>query len=137
MNRHDAREAALKMIYEASFHDEDDSVLLYKNALDSLDIKENDAYLNKLFFGVLENTAELDEKIKENAVGWNFNRISKISVAIMRIAIYEMKYCDDVPTNAALNEAVELAKTYDEEKASSFVNGVLNAVAEKEGLKSE
>ena len=75
------------------------------------------------------------KKIEENAKGWKLSRISKVSMAIMRICVYEMLYVEDVPFNIAINEAVELAKKFDYDKAPSFINGVVNKIAENEGLK--
>ena len=78
-----------------------------------------------------------DEKIADSVVGWKLERLSRVSQAIMRLAIYEMLYREDVSYNIAINEAVELAKKFDHDKAPGFINGVLNSVATKEGLKKE
>ena len=86
-------------------------------------------YVRKVFFGVEESMAELDEKIASAAVGWSVSRLSKTSISIMRLAVYEMTNVNDVPKRVALNEAVELAKRFDDEKASGFINGVLNSIA--------
>ena len=81
-----------------------------------------------------EHLSELDELISAHAVGWKSERLSKVSRAIMRLCIYEMLYSDDVPASVAINEALEIAKIYDHDKAPSFINGVVNAVAKAKGL---
>ena len=80
--------------------------------------------------------AELDEIISQRAIGWKTKRMTKVSLSVMRIAVYEMKYCDDIPFSVSINEALEICKKYDDEKAPAFVNGILNGVAEDLGLKA-
>ena len=89
----------------------------------------------RVFFVVMNELETIDSKISENAKGWKLERLSKVSLAIMRICVYEMLFCEDIPFNISINEAVELAKKFDYDKAPSFINGVLNKVAENEGLK--
>lgn len=89
----------------------------------------NRAYIEKVLRGVYENADELDIMIAERLKkGWTLTRISKTSRVILRLAIYEMKYMDDVPPRVAINEAVELAKKYGAESDASFVNGLLASV---------
>ena len=80
-----------------------------------------------------ENIEAIDEIISNNAVGWSIKRITKTALAILRLAIYEIKYVDDVPEKVAINEAVELAKRFGEDGAGAFVNGVLAGVVKAEG----
>ena len=139
MKRHDAREAVFKMIYESQFREGDESGAeaseeTYSRLLETLEIGD-DPYIRTVYFGVLENKSGLDEKIEGAAVGWKKERLSKVSLAIMRLCVYEMLYVEDVPPAAAMNEAVELAKLYDDDTAPSFINGVVNKIAENEGLK--
>ena len=74
---------------------------------------------------------ELDELINRHAHGWKTSRISKVSRSILRLATFEMLYCEDIPLNVSINEGIELCKEFDEEKAKAFVNGVLNGVKEE------
>ena len=90
------------------------------------------AYIRKLVEGVGEHGYELDEYISKYAIGWKFQRIPRIAAAIMRVAMYEVLYMPEVPASAAINEAVELAKKYDEPKVASFVNGILGSFVRKE-----
>ena len=81
----------------------------------------------------MEKSEELDAIINENLVGWDVKRISKVSVAAMRLALYEIMYMDDIPTKVAANEAVEIAKKYDGEECAAFVNGALGSAIRKLG----
>ena len=139
MKRREARRIAFELIYEAGVRGvADDAGLreIYKNARENREFEE-DEYITNVFFGVFEKLAVIDEKIAACARGWKTDRLSKVSQAIMRLCVYEMTNCQDIPYVIAINEAVELAKTFDHEKAPAFINGVLNAVALTEGLKSE
>lgn len=77
------------------------------------------------YVAVLDKLDEIDEKIKKTSKGWSIDRIGKVELAILRLAVYEIEYDDDVPTGVAINEAVELAKTFGQKDSYSFVNGVL------------
>lgn len=90
------------------------------------------AYIRKLVEGVGEHGYELDEYISKYAIGWKFQRIPRIAAAIMRVAMFEVLYMPEIPASAAINEAVELAKKYDEPKVASFVNGILGSFVRKE-----
>lgn len=135
MTRRQARENVFYLVFETAFiKDEINCAELYQLAQD-IEVIESDEYTENVFFGVVAEKEAIDKKIEEYAKGWKLNRISKVSLAIMRICVYEMLYCEDIPYNIAINEAVELAKKFDYDKAPSFVNGVLNSIAENEGLK--
>jgi N utilization substance protein B len=88
-------------------------------------------YVHGVFFGTADRLSEIDGLIADAAQGWTIARLSKVTVSIMRLAIYEMLAVEDVPKRVALNEAVELAKKYDEDSAPAFINGVLNTISHK------
>lgn len=135
MNRRQARENVFYLVFETEFQKEEiNSAELFQTAQD-LGVIEYDEFTERVFFGVLTELENIDKKIEENAKGWKLERISKVSLAIMRICVYEMLYCEDVPFNISINEAIELAKKFDYDKAPSFINGVVNKIAENEGLK--
>jgi len=99
---------------------------------------ERNEYISEVFFGAYEHLADLDAVIEKHSHGWRKDRMSGVSLAIMRLSTYEILYCDSVPDSVSINEAVELAKTYDDEAAASFINGILNAVMkEKSAGKAE
>ena len=142
MSRKNAREIALHLIFEMSFR-EDTPEQMLKDRLDAEiraslagDIalyagrfSDNEtAYISDIVTGVWAHCAHLDEQIAAHAKGWNITRLSKITIALLRLALYEMEYVDDVPTGAAINEAVELAKTYESEEAGAFINGILGTI---------
>lgn len=133
MKRSQLREWAFCLIFEYQFNMETPLDDLYALALELNDVCDN-PYLKAVFYGVCSDTPPLDAIIEKYAVGWKLNRISYVSLAIMRLCIFEMKYIDDVPVNVALNEAVELAKKYDTDEARAFINGVLNSAVKGENI---
>jgi len=133
MTRREAREIIFSLVYEADFHREGSFAAIYNEAIADRAFEEND-YVRATFFGMEEQLDTLDAMIAAHAVGWKMERLSKVSHAIMRLCIYEMLYSDDVPASVAINEAMELAKTYDHDKAPAFINGVVNAIAKEKGL---
>ena len=133
MTRREAREIIFSLVYEADFHRDGSFASIYYEAIEDRAVEEND-YVRAVFFGMEEHLSELDDLISAHAVGWKMERLSKVSRAIMRMCIYEMLYSDDVPASVAINEALEIAKIYDHDKAPAFINGVVNAVAKDKGL---
>lgn len=129
------REQAFCLLFGCSLSKPSDDELdeYYDNAV-KINGYGDSPYLKSVFYGVVKQTDELDCIISKYAVGWKLDRISRVSITLMRICIYESKYIDDVPAAAAINEAVELCKKYDTEKAPAFINGILNAAVKSEGL---
>lgn len=95
------------------------------------------AYIRSVTQGVAERVEELDAYVEKYAKGWKPDRISKTAMAVLRVALYEIRYVDDVPVSAAINEAVTLAKSYDEAETVAFINGVLGAFVRGEALEAE
>ena len=111
--------------YYSSLNEEDP---LYKESPDDKQLE----YISSIVTGVSEHGAELDGYIEKYAVGWKFGRISRTAAAIMKTAMYEVLYMPDVPDSAAINEAVELAKSYEPPEVVSFINGVLGSFSRNE-----
>ena len=132
MSRSIAREVAMKLVYSRLLGGQDtpDAVLEKSEIREPLDREEKDFSL-ALADGVAERLAEIDERIAVNAVDWSIDRIGRVDLSILRVAVYEMLYREDVPVGAAINEAVELAKRFVGERSYSFVNGILGAVAKQ------
>ena len=128
MNRHQARELAFSLLFEHEFNKERAVGELYDTAKATRDAEES-KYVRAVVAGVAAVEDELETAIAEAAKGWSLSRISKVSLAILKLSAYEMLYCNDIPIRVSLNEAIELCKTYDEESARGFVNGVLNTLA--------
>lgn len=127
MTRKQAREEAFILVFEKEFNDNGIEDIL-EAAAEARDL-EPDEYINAVFKGVYGHLEELDSLISENLVGWSIGRISKTALCIMRLAIFEMKYLEDIPVSVSINEAVELCKKYAAENDASFVNGILSTVA--------
>ena len=96
---------------------------------------ECDDFVKRVFFGVNENSKIINECIEKSIIGWKSARLSVVSKAVLWLAIYELMFIDDIPAKVSINEAIELSKKYDDEKAYSLINGVLNAAAEALGAK--
>lgn len=139
MKRREARELAFCLIFEKDFMKEVSCKEIYNSALNLFDNEgvEDEPYIYSTFSGVYDNIEEIDSLINEASSNWDKERISRVSRAILRLAVYEMKYAEDIPLKIAVNEAVEIAKKFDDEKAFSFINGVLAKIAVVTGTKDE
>lgn len=126
MTRKEAREEAFILIFEKIFNDAEPAEIL-EIAAEVRDLVPDD-YINQVFLGVYDKKEELDALIEEKAIGWKIGRISKTSLAILRLAIFEIKYIDSIPESVSINEAVELCKKYATKEDASFVNGILASV---------
>lgn len=136
MGRKKARDNAFKCVYQLEFMDKQnlDSILEFC-FLENENQEDEKEYINEVLNGVSINLSEIDKIILENLKNWSISRIAKIDLAILRLAIYEIKYMKDIPVKVSANEAVELAKTYGNPDSKSFVNGVIAKVIAKEESK--
>jgi len=128
MTRKEARDNGFKIIFEYEFQKLTAQELLSLFYDLNPDESCQTEYLNNLVKVTLAHREEIDGTIAKFAKGWTLERISKVSLAALRVGLCEMLFDDDMPDNIAINEAVELAKIYEGEKASSFVNGILSSV---------
>lgn len=126
MIRSEAREIAFAIIFEKSINDEPVEALIAMSE-ECGETKFN-AFSISLIKGVFNNIESIDKDIESNLKGWSVSRISKTALAILRLAIYEIRFCDDTPDSVAANEAVELAKKFCNEDEPSFVNGIIGAI---------
>lgn len=132
--RSEARDAAFTQVFQMSMHREDMDVILDELLKARPECETNLGYIRSIIDGVSEHNEELEEIISKHLrTGWTISRISKASLAILKLAIFEMKYRDDVPVKAAINEAVELAKRYGDDDDPTFVNGLLASVCREIG----
>ncbi|MCI6646242.1 MAG: transcription antitermination factor NusB [Oscillospiraceae bacterium] len=146
MTRPAAREVAVRLCFSADlagdsvdavigdfFEPEHYATMGTEDTLFTEAPSENDMeYIRHLVGLVAEHRAELDETVARYARGWTLSRISRISLAILRCAICEILYLDDVPTGTAINEAVEIAKRYEEPETARFINGILGSYVREE-----
>jgi len=130
MSRRTAREHIFKIIFQTEFHREDEAeeaIEIYKENID--DANESDMrFIKREIKGIIEKKDIVDDTINRYAKGWEISRIAKVDLAILRLAVYEILYSDDIPNKVAVNEAVELAKSFSSDKSPSFVNGVLGKI---------
>ena len=143
MTRSNARELAVHLIYSQSFTGEEPELVVsarmekeYYGKLSA----ENEvyqerpsrsqlAYIDGVVSGVANRVEDLNAQIQKFSIGWDVSRISRLTKAIMQLAIYEILYVEDVPTGVAVSEAVRLAKKYDGDDTGAFVNGILGSFA--------
>ena len=146
MLRNTAREIAIHLSYELSFHTEPIDALLDRRLTPEAfaALAEEDAaysefpnakqadYIRRLVKGVADHAPELDGYISKYAKGWSFARIPLVASAIMRVAMYEVLYMPEIPNGAAINEAVEIAKKYETPETVKFINGILGSFVRQE-----
>ena len=151
MTRANARELAVHLIYGRTFTGEEPeqivSVRLNKEYYGELS-QENDvyaerpsaaqrAYIDSVVSGVANRVDDVDDVIRKFSIGWDLNRISRLTRAVMQLAIFEILYVEDVPTGVAVSEAVRLAKKYDGDDTGAFVNGILGSFVRSLDQKEE
>jgi len=130
MSRKVAREVAMKLAFAKILGGED----TYESVLDQSDIDEipvddDFAYAQTIVNGVAEHRDKIDELIAAHAIGWSIDRMPRVDICILYVAIYEMLYSNDIPQSVAINEAVELAKRFGGEHSSGYINGILGTIA--------
>ena len=148
MVRNTAREIAIHLSYELNFTDLTPEELLRQHLSPEnftalaeedplyreLPNPQQSEYIRRLVTGVAEHRSELDGYIETYAVGWKFARIPMVAAAIMRVAMFEILYMDDIPNGVAINEAVELAKKYESDEVVRFINGILGTFVQREAI---
>ena len=134
LKRKEAREVVVGLLFETEFKTEENSSEIFAISTENREIPE-DKYIKATYFGVCENKDKIDELIGAHSNGWKTHRLTRLSRSVMRLAVYEMLFCEDIPHSVSINEAVELTKKFDDPKAKAFVNGVLNSI--KDALEAE
>ena len=132
MNRHELRDRVFKLLFRIEFNTEEDmpeQVKLFCNDDEYGTIDEKDTeYVTAKYEAVLSRIEEIDKLINDNATGWDTKRMGKVDVTVLRLAVYEMCFDEDIPEGVAIDEAVEIAKTYGQETSGAFVNAILTKV---------
>ena len=134
MTRREERQLLMELVYEFSFYTAGELQDIYTSEKELREIDSE--YVDKCTDGVIENMDEIDKYISASSKGWKLSRLSRITLSIMRVAVYEMIF-EKLHYSIAINEAVELAKKFDDDKAPAFINGVLNNIALTSGLKND
>lgn len=127
IKRREAREAVFGLLFETEFRSDENNDVILSTSSEEREIPD-DEYIKNVYLGACEKMTELDAMLAKHSMGWRTERMSRVSRAILRLAVYEMMFIDDIPMNVSMNEAIELTKKYDDERAKAFVNGILNSV---------
>ena len=130
MKRSEMREVLFKLLFRAEFNEvsemPEQMQLYFTTDADDLKIKDADReYIIKREEDILSKLTEIDKEISDKAVGWTIDRMGKVDLAIIRLAVYEILFDEEIPLGVSINEAVELAKKFGRDESGSFVNGVL------------
>lgn len=124
MKRRRAREIAVQTLYQVDLAKSD-----WKEALqNTLDEEQSDAFLEGLITGVQKNLEQIDHQLRQSLQHWKLERLSHVDRAILRLATYEIVCREDIPSQVAINEAVEVSKIYGTDESSKFINGVLSNI---------
>lgn len=133
MNRTELREQVFKLLFRVEFNSMEEmqeQEELFTTVSDIEFSTEDADYIRNKYEKIAEKLPEIDEAINEKTSGWNTSRIAKVDLTIIRLAVYEIRYDESVPTSVAINEAVELAKKFGQDGSPSFINGVLAKFAQ-------
>lgn len=129
MKRSESRESAFLILFESLFKDEPITDLI-SLAKESRNFK-TDSFTVKLVKGVSEKISEIDALIQKKSISWSIDRLSKVVLVALRIAIYEMLFEEKIPISVSINEAVEITKKYSTQEDAAFLNGILGVVAKE------
>lgn len=124
MKRREAREKALQTLFQL-----ENTELTIEDAMSHVLEGQNDPFYEKLVRGTTEHIAQIDESLKTKLENWSLDRLPKIERTVLRLAVFELLFMQDAPSKVVMNEAIELCKTFGDDKSSKFVNGVLSKYA--------
>ncbi|MCM1186141.1 MAG: transcription antitermination factor NusB [Lachnoclostridium sp.] len=128
MGRHELREHIFKLLFRIEFNDREDmpeQVRLFLEDSESIKSEKDAAYIEDKYQKISEKLSEIDGIINQYAEGWDITRMGKVEVTVLRLAVYEILFDENIPGSVAINEAVEIAKQYGQETSGGFVNAVL------------
>lgn len=128
MGRHEQREQIFMLLFQVEFHEPEDmprQMRLFLEDNEAIASQKDSDYIENRCMAVREKLAEIDKLINDNTEGWDTGRIGKVELTVLRLAVFEMRYDDDIPPRVAIDEAVELAKKYGQENSGGFVNAIL------------
>ncbi|MCI8599048.1 MAG: transcription antitermination factor NusB [Lachnospiraceae bacterium] len=131
MKRRELREHIFELLFRIEFNSREEmpeQMSLFFDNLETLEEKDQ-AYIEDKYSRITDKLSEIDKMIGETAEGWKVSRMGKVDLTILRLAVYEMKYDEDVPVKVAINEAVELSKKFSGDDSPAFINGILGKLA--------
>lgn len=128
MSRRELREQIFKLLFRVEFNQKDEmqtqTELFFEEEENQADVADT-AYITEKLDKIVEKLEEIDGILNEKVKGWDTGRMGKVDLTILRLAVYEIMYDEDIPTGVAINEAVELAKKFGQDSSPAFINGVL------------
>ena len=130
MNRRQAREQAFLLLFQYKFQPDDMEHLL-ERFFEENNAADQSGYIEDVVKGVISKKEEIDNVINEFSKDWDVDRLSSVSLAVLRLGVYEIMYIDDIPSAVSVNEAVALAKEFEGEEAAPFINGIMGKIKEK------
>lgn len=131
MNRSKLRENIFKLLFMTEFNGAEEmpeQLSMYFSEIEDLNEKDR-AYMEAKYQNIIDREAQIDALLNEASSGWKTSRMSKVDLTILRLAVYEMKFDEDVPVKVAINEAVEMAKRFGQDGSASFINGILGTIS--------
>ena len=131
MKRSEAREMMMQVFFQMEAHKEYNVGEKEKLFKAYKDWKKQSEYVENIFEKFVENREKIDTTIEESSNNWKINRMGKVDLAILRVAVAELLYAEDIPTSVTINEAVNLAKTFGADDSGKFINGILGTVAKQ------
>lgn len=138
MNRSKLRENIFKLLFMTEFNGAEEmpeQLAMYFEEIEDLSEKDK-SYMEAKYHRIMERESEIDALLNGASSGWKTSRMSKVDLTILRLAVYEMKFDEDVPVKVAINEAVEMAKRFGQDGSASFINGILGTIS-RSGSESE
>lgn len=127
MGRRELRENTFKLLFIKEFHELDEmreQSELYLDTLESMNEEEKN-YVQKRVFDIISHLEQIDQEIDSVAEGWKVNRMGKVDLCIIRLALFELRFDESIPVGVAINEAVEIAKRFGGDDSPAFINGIL------------
>ncbi len=134
MNRSKLRENIFKLLFMTEFNGAEEmpeQLAMYFEEIEDLSEKDK-SYMEAKYHRIMERESEIDALLNGASSGWKTSRMSKVDLTILRLAVYEMKFDEDVPVKVAINEAVEMAKRFGQDGSASFINGILGTISRSE-----
>lgn len=129
MSRRNSRELCMKVLYEMEIKKDFDQKVLINNEEYQVIKNHKDSYIENLIDHFLKNHEIVDKTLEKHLMDWKLNRISKVDLSILRVAAVEILYLSEIDSNVSINEAIEITKSYSEDKSAKYINGVLDAIA--------
>ena len=128
MGRRELREQIFKLLFRIEFNEKDEmpeQEELFFQEEENAASEKDEQYILKKYQDIVSKVDVIDEMINETAKGWETSRMGKVDLTLIRLAVYEIKYDDEIPTGVAINEAVEIDKKFGQDNSPSFINGIL------------